>query len=99
MFEVDSEEQGDTHASIERVSVSELFDENSKQKRHDWEFAQRIQRANQNIPLHQIITQSFKWYRGAKTVSLPSDFSQCTLSFDDVMLRRRSIRAYSGHPL
>jgi SagB-type dehydrogenase family enzyme len=90
------EEQNESEAHKNPFSISELFHENSKQRRYDLQFYRRIYQINQSPSIQKITSHAFKTYKGVKTIPLPHKFPRNPLSFDDVILKRRSIRQFSG---
>ncbi|HVS07138.1 MAG TPA: SagB/ThcOx family dehydrogenase [Candidatus Dormibacteraeota bacterium] len=75
--------------------ASELFHENSKQRRSDLVFIERIIAASASPYVHQLLTRGHKRYPSAPTVSLPMDFPRAERDFDEAMLTRRSIRTFT----
>jgi SagB-type dehydrogenase family enzyme len=79
--------------------VSELYHENSRQRRHDLEFARRIHLVNNSAELHRVIARTFKRYPGASFVQLPPILPNDSPGFERVAALRRSIRRFSGTAL
>lgn len=90
-----SEQETEDHA----FSISEIFHENSKQRRYDIRFHRRIGAINSNPQIHEFTSKAFKRYAGADVYQLPREFSNSELSFDDVILQRRSIREFARQRL
>jgi SagB-type dehydrogenase family enzyme len=86
-------------AAEEKIVVSELYHENSKQRRNDLEFNRRINLVNSNPDFHRVIARSFKNYPGASVTKLPAVEPQDGLSYERAAALRRSIRRFSGAPL
>lgn len=83
----------------ESAPASELFHENSKQRRSDLAFVERIVTASASPYLHQMLTSSRKRYPSATQISLPAEFPPSKLSFDKAVTTRRSNRMFSRKPL
>ncbi len=82
------------------LSISDLFHENTKMRRYQEKtLGERIAFITDNPILLKIISQGFKIYSAAPQVKLTKDFSPGTMSFERVMLKRRSIREYTGEAL
>jgi SagB-type dehydrogenase family enzyme len=79
--------------------VFELFHENSKQRRNDFEFNKRIYLVNNSPEFHELIARAFKRYRGAEFMPLPSVSPHEGAAFEHVAAQRRSIRRFDGRPL
>jgi len=79
-------------------TASELFHENSKQQRSDYRMVERIIAMITN-PLLQKMAESRKRYPAARKVSLPKDLPKAKISFDEVVLSRRSTRNYTGESI
>src|SRR5829696_5870055 len=80
-------------------NVSELFHENTKQRRSDFQFIQRIISAMINPTFRSITTTSYKHYYSGHKIMLPTSFPKAKKSFDRTVLSRRSRRVYSKKPL
>jgi SagB-type dehydrogenase family enzyme len=85
--------------TLDESAVSELFHENTKQHRSDLRFVERIVAASVNPLLHRMMTTAHKSYSSALKNGLPKDFPKASMSFEDVILSRRSSRDFSGEPL
>jgi SagB-type dehydrogenase family enzyme len=85
----------DTSAS----RVFELFHENSKQRRNDFEFNKRIYLVNNNPEFHELMARAFKCYRGAEFTPLPIVSPDHGASFEHVTAQRRSVRRFDDSPL
>jgi SagB-type dehydrogenase family enzyme len=81
------------------ASLSELFHENSKQRRHDVWFGARIAAINNNPAARKILSAAAKRYPGAVTVALPGIIPSSGISFEEAVARRRSLRTFTGEPL
>jgi SagB-type dehydrogenase family enzyme len=79
--------------------VSELFHENSKQRRSDLGFIERIVSATVNPVLRRMLATAQKSYPAARRIRLPATFPPSLLDFDEVVLTRRSAREFTGAPL
>lgn len=99
MIESNTNARTDNLAENDQSSISELYHENSKQQRYDREFGRRISAINNNPDIHRLITQAFKTYSGAMVVTLPKVVAEKGLSFEQVVVQRRSIRNFTGEPL
>jgi SagB-type dehydrogenase family enzyme len=85
--------------AVANPSLSELFHENSKQRRYDVWFGARIAAINSNPAARKILSTAAKRYPGAATVPLPSIVPSSGSSFEEVVARRRSLRSFTGEPL
>ena len=81
------------------ASQSELFHENSKQRRHDLSFGQRVAAVNADPALQRLVARAFKVYQGGPAVQLPTIPATDAPSFTSTVLGRRSVRDFSGDPL
>jgi SagB-type dehydrogenase family enzyme len=81
------------------VSLSELFHENSKQRRYDVNFGRRIGQVNNDPTFQRLISKTFKSYPGALTTHLPKVEAQDGISLEKTVVERRSIRRFSGQPI
>jgi SagB-type dehydrogenase family enzyme len=81
------------------ISLSELFHENSKQRRYDLAFYRRIAAVNSTPGIHDVISQAFKTYPGVNVVPLPDVQPTDGPSFEHVVVERRSVREFSGEAL
>ena len=81
------------------LRLSELFTENSKQRRNDLEFNRRIYMVNNNPDFHVLMARTFKHYPGAATIALP-DAQTRTAAAGPVALfgARRSVRRFDKRP-
>jgi SagB-type dehydrogenase family enzyme len=84
-----------TTEGFDESVVSELFHENSKQRRSDRRVAERIMAMVRN-PILMRIADARKRYPSAPKISLPDDFPPARTSFDAVILQRRSSRGFNG---
>ena len=89
---------GIAEASGVHESVSELFHENSKQFRSDDRVADRII-AMTASPALQRLAAARKRYPSARRIALPTEMPPVTRRFDEVVLLRRSVRAFASEPL
>ena len=78
---------------------SELYHENSKQRRHDLEFNRRIHMVNANADFHRVIARTFKSYPGATFTPLAAVVPADGPGFERVVALRRSIRRFDGRAL
>jgi SagB-type dehydrogenase family enzyme len=85
-------------AANDQPLVFELYHENSKQRRHDFEFNRRINVVNNNVELHRVIARTFKSYPGSPYTPLPVVEPADGPAFERVAAERRSIRRFSGAP-
>jgi SagB-type dehydrogenase family enzyme len=83
----------------EEAILFELYHENSKQRRHDLRFAQRIYLLNSSATFHRVAAGAFKHYPGAEFTPLPAVEAGEGTSFERVAARRRSVRRFTGAPL
>jgi SagB-type dehydrogenase family enzyme len=81
------------------LRVSELYHENSKQKRFDVEFNRRIYLVNNDPAFHTVMSRAFKSYPGAEFMSLPAVVPGESPPFEHVAAMRRSIRRFDGQRL
>jgi SagB-type dehydrogenase family enzyme len=81
------------------VSVSELFHENSKQRRSDFRMVERILAVTNNPLLRGLLGRSRKCYPSTLRIPLPRDLPASARTFDEVVLTRRSVRTFETHPI
>ncbi|MCB1373215.1 MAG: SagB/ThcOx family dehydrogenase [Rhodobacteraceae bacterium] len=82
------------------LRLSELFHENSKQRRNDLEFNRRIYMVNNNPDFHVLTAHTFKHYPGAATIALPEARPRTAAAGPAALLgARRSVRRFDERPL
>ncbi|HMQ92400.1 MAG TPA: SagB/ThcOx family dehydrogenase [Amaricoccus sp.] len=82
------------------LRLSELFHENSKQRRNDLEFNRRIYMVNNNPDFHVLMARTFKHYPGAATIALPDVLPGAAAAGPVAVLgARRSVRRFDDRPL
>lgn len=90
-------EEGENLTNI--FSPSEIFHENTKLRRYDVNLARRIGLISMDMTIQKELGRFFKRYLGTKTIPFPKDLPKSPYSFEEIILRRRSIRQFSGDPL
>lgn len=80
-------------------SPSEVYHENSKIRPDDFSLFAWIHEINSSPAIRQVITQPPAQYHGFPEFDLPTEFKPTDYSFEDVLMRRRSIRTFSGRSL
>jgi SagB-type dehydrogenase family enzyme len=80
-------------------TISELFHENTRQRRSDRHFVERIIAANLSPLLREVLHSAQKRYPSAPRVQLPLVGDGIEAAFDSVVLARRSERSMSGEAL
>jgi len=75
-------------------SVCELFHENSKQYRSDLQFIERIIASTVDPRMQMIMANAHKHYHGTAIIPLPQEYPRAKISFDRVILGRRSSRNF-----
>jgi SagB-type dehydrogenase family enzyme len=91
-------EQKNIENLIDR-NISELFHENTKQRRSDFQFIQRIISTMIDPTFKSITAQSYKHYSSGRKIMLSPSFPKAIKSFDRTLLSRRSVRTFSNKPL
>jgi SagB-type dehydrogenase family enzyme len=87
----------DTHSVY---SLSRTYHENTKlRKQHIRDDAGRIERIKKNVLLLNAVSKAFKTYSTVPTIPLTREFPPSIYSFDETLLRRRSVREYSDESL
>jgi SagB-type dehydrogenase family enzyme len=86
-------------AAAREEFVSELFHENTKQRRSDARFIERIVAAAFDPTVQSVMGPSHKLYRNAKVFALPTRLPKAKQTFDDAVLSRRSSREFGKDPL
>src|SRR4051794_17782229 len=82
-----------------RTSASEDFHEASSLRETDWTLARAIWSVN-NVPeVRRVVARPAPPYPSAPETALPPPDLKASASFEDVLCRRESVRAYSGAPL
>jgi len=79
--------------------VSELFHENTKQRRSDARFVERILAVTLDPGVQAVMGPTHKMYPGAETIALPKRFPPSKRSFDETLPARRSRREFAKTPL
>ncbi len=80
----------------EPPTLSELFHENSKQKRYDHAFFRRIASVNASPALHSLLANVYKRYPGAALMPLPAAANRLAGGFEQLAAARRSVRRFTG---
>jgi SagB-type dehydrogenase family enzyme len=80
-------------------SPSELFHEASKLRESDAVTARTVWIVNTSPAIKQTISKPASSYRGFPSIQLPSELTRLGRPFEEVLLGRRSARAFSGEPL
>ncbi|MEM2002597.1 MAG: nitroreductase family protein, partial [Candidatus Methanomethylicaceae archaeon] len=80
-------------------SPSEIYHENSKIHPTDFGSFAWIHLVGSSDEIKQIITHPFTHYHGYPQISLPRIFRPTKQSFEDILIKRRSVRAFSGEPI
>jgi SagB-type dehydrogenase family enzyme len=83
----------------EPLRLSELFHENSKQRRNDLDFNRRIYMVNHDPEFHRLMARAFKHYPGAAVVALPAVAPASGAELETVLAARRSVRRFAARPL
>ena len=78
------------------LSPSEVYHENSKLHPSDIGLYTWISFIGSSPEVRQIISRPFTHYRGYKSITLPKEFPPAPHSFEEVVVKRRSIREFSG---
>jgi SagB-type dehydrogenase family enzyme len=81
------------------VSVSELFHENSRQRRSDFRTVERILGVTANPVLLRLLKNSGKRYPSAQRIALTAQLPPSRQEFDDAIRARRSSRIFGTRPL
>jgi SagB-type dehydrogenase family enzyme len=79
--------------------VSELFHENTKQRRSDTRFVERILSATYDPAMHRALAPKSKNYALSQRIALPRARAKGRMTLHDALLARRSDRAFTGDPL
>lgn len=80
-------------------SPSELYHETSKQRRHDVDFARRVNVLNASPTFHGLRAATFKNYPGAAVTALPKVSPADGMSFEQAVCARRSVRQFALAPV
>lgn len=83
----------------QQCSVWELYHENSKLHLWDVNYHARIAYVNWSLDVQDLVRDAGWRYACAERVALPRTFRKSEKSFDDIVLGRRSVRAFSERPL
>jgi len=92
-------DEGQAPWEPEPLRLSELFHENSKQRRNDLDFNRRIYMVNHDPEFHRLMARAFKHYPGAALVALPAAAPEPGGGLETVLARRRSFRRFAARPL
>ena len=79
--------------------VSELFHENTKQRRSDARFVERILTAAYDPAMHRALAPKGKNYGTARRIALPPARGIGRMSLHEAILTRRSDRDFTGAPI
>jgi len=79
----------------DRLSISELYHENSKWWLDAWNQWPRPSQTTIDMCMHYC----YKVYRHATKVTLPREWPATQLAFEEVLSKRRSVRSFSGEPI
>jgi SagB-type dehydrogenase family enzyme len=80
-------------------SPSELYHEASKLRQSDGSIARTVWCVNTSPQIKEVISNPVTSYRGFPTLSLPTDQIRPTRPLADILLSRRSTRAFNGEAL
>lgn len=84
----------------EEESISDVFHENSKMRRIDGQFwGKRFSEIRNNIHLCKAMSKTYKEYPNCKEVLLCKNWKPSELSFEDIVINRRSTRVFSGESI
>ncbi|KOF56684.1 hypothetical protein AGR56_08185 [Clostridium sp. DMHC 10] len=80
--------------------ISDIYHENSKMRRVDGQiWGRRFQGIRSNIELCKAMSKTYKEYPNNEAIFLDKEFEKSKLSFEDVVINRRTTRIYSGDPI
>jgi SagB-type dehydrogenase family enzyme len=77
-------------------SPAEIYHENSKLRTTDMSLYAWISFVSSSPDIRNIISKPFSHYEGYKSIPLSKNFSRTSLSFEEVVINRRSVRDFTG---
>lgn len=80
--------------------ISDVYHENSKMRRIDGQFwGKRFSEIRSNVHLCKAMSKTYKEYLNNPSVDLPRDFEKSEMSFEDIIINRRTTREFSGEAI
>ncbi len=84
----------------EEESISDVYHENSKMRRIDGQFwGKRFAEIRSNINLCKAMSKTYKEYPNCEEILLCKGWPPSDLSFEDIVINRRSTRLFSGESI
>jgi SagB-type dehydrogenase family enzyme len=77
--------------------ISDVYHENSKMRRIDGQYwGKRFQEIRSNVQLCKAMSKTYKEYPNNPSIELTKEFDNSPMTFEDIIINRRTTRVYSG---